>query len=47
MELFMRKVEIVAKGNIAHYEQFLIKLQCFQNSSSAHKSKMRLLIGKS
>ena len=36
----MKKVEnIVAKGEIVRYEQFLLLLQCFQKSSAAEASE--------
>ena len=36
----LQKVEnIVAKGEIAHYEQFLILPQCFQMSSASEASE--------
>ena len=42
------KVEIVvAKGEIAHDEQFLLLSQCFQKSSASEASVKRLYAGKS
>ena len=35
-------VNIVAKGEIAHYEQFLLLQQCFHKLSAAAEPKMRL-----
>ena len=34
-----RVENIVAKGEIAHYEQVLLLAQCFQKSSAAETSK--------
>ena len=47
--LFMKfylptKVEnIVAKGEIAHFEQFLLLSQCFQESSAAHTTNLHVV----
>ena len=38
--VFLNKVKnIVAKGEITYYEQFLLLPQCFQESSAADASK--------
>ena len=37
----------MAKGEIAHHDQFQLWPQCFQKSSAAIKVKMRLQVGKS
>ena len=45
--VLLKRVEnIVAKGEIARSEQFLLLPQCFQKSSAADASKTSLHVGK-
>ena len=47
MEKFFQRLEnTVGKGEIAHYEQFLLFPQCFQKTCTADKLKTRACLGK-
>ena len=44
---FLKRVEnIVGKGEIAHYEQFLLFARCFQKTCIADMLKTRACLGK-